>query len=258
MYKPAIKCRIYMWPFETLYIGPIHARGGVIYASPVLCVSLGEAFKYREGNGPWIDSYITCTPAGIFHEVRTNPSNIIAKYWVEGESKHNFCLTQFSSMFEHSNYPNQKSIISTFNKIYENSCTSNEVKTAMDGLFNQQDGTRSKIDQRVLHLSRLLRNDPDYNFSIAHLASAVDLSPSRLLHLIKQDTGVAYRRFRMWHRVRYALSIYGMQNSITHSSIEAGFNDSAHFTRCFSSFYGATPSSVLKSLEIYEVNSINN
>jgi AraC-like DNA-binding protein len=242
-----------MWPFETLYIGPIHARGGVIYASPVLCVSLGKSFKYRVGKGPWVDSICTATPAGIYHEVRTTANTIIAKYWVEGESDHFESLTQFSAMFEYSNYPNQQKIISAFRDILDRSSGSADTKTKLDLALHHETSGCNKTDPRVIHLSKLLRNEPDNNFSIEQLANKVDLSPSRLLHLIKQETGVAYRRFRMWHRVRYALSIYGNQNSITHSSVDAGFSDSAHFSRCFSSFYGTTPSSVLKSLEMYEI-----
>ena len=109
------------------------------------------------------------------------------------------------------------------------------------------------LDARISSISKIIRAEPDYNFSIESLALEVDLSPSRLLHLIKQETGASYRRFRMWQRVRYAISNFGAARSLTYASVEAGFNDSAHFSHCFKSIYGATPSSVHKTLELYEV-----
>jgi AraC-like DNA-binding protein len=238
-------------------MGPIHATGAVVYSSSVLCVSLGEIFKYREGKGAWVKNHLVFTPAGVVHEVQASPSTVIAKYWVEKESSHNYYLAQPSFLLERDCFLKRKSIISTFKNIYSKSLSSNETKRHLDYLFKKDNLKCDISDPRILYISKLIRSEPDYNFSIGRLASEVDLSSSRLLHLIKAETGVSYRRFRMWQRVRYALSIYGFQNSLTYSSFEAGFNDSSHFTRCFKSFYGATPSSVLKSLEKYEVNCVN-
>jgi AraC-like DNA-binding protein len=240
-----------------IYMGPIHATGAVVYSSSVLCVSLGDVFKYREGRGEWVERHVVFTPAGVVHEVQATPSTVIAKYWVEKESPHNSCLTQAAFFLERDYLLKRKSIISTFQYIYAKSLSSYETKKCLDYLFKKDNLKCDICDPRILYISKLIRDEPDYNFSIDRLASEVDLSSSRLLHLIKEETGVSYRRFRMWQRVRYALSIYGLQNSLTYSSFEAGFNDSAHFTRCFKSFYGATPSSVLKTLEKYEVNCVN-
>lgn len=254
--KPATKCRIYVWPLETLYIGPIHASGAVVYSGNVICVSLGAPFNIKVGNGPWIKTCLASTPAGVVHEVRSTPSTIIAKYWVEKDSLHNSSLAQFPLVFEKGNFHSKKSIFDTFREIYEKSLNSDDVKNCLNNVFRFAEHEPCKIDSRIQHVSKIIRNEPDYNHSISFLASEVDLSSSRLLHLIKQETGVTYRRYRMWQRIRYVLSIYGLQESLTQSSLESGFSDSAHFTRCFKSFYGTTPSSVLKSLEIYEVDSI--
>ncbi len=54
LYKPATRCRIYAWPFEQLYFGPIPELGIVQYSSPVLRLGVGGYFYLRFNQGAWV------------------------------------------------------------------------------------------------------------------------------------------------------------------------------------------------------------
>lgn len=255
LYKPATKCRIYAWPFEQLYFGPIPELGIVQYSSPVLRLGLGSGFYLRFNKGTWINCNCIFIPAGVTHEVFP-AGGVIAKYWVEKESFHYpFFHRQLLSQSENvDNQEIKKRIILAFRNIYENELSYNDARIEMDKLFHIQDSVKQKLDSRILKVSEIIRSEPDYNFNIERLASEVDLSPSRLLHLIKEETGSSYRKFRMWQRLRYAVSIIGSVHSLTYAAVEAGFNDASHFSRCFKTRYGVAPSAVHKVLEMYEIS----
>jgi AraC-like DNA-binding protein len=254
LYKPATRCRIYAWQFEQLYLGAIPEFGVVLYSVPVLRISLSGAFKVRIKSEEWQSCSCIYIPAGIAHEVQPTVG-IIAKYWVEKESRYTPYLKEnlFVKRSEQEYLTSSKKIITAFRQIYDSTLSLNQAKKVLDSLFIMAGNPESLIDARILSISKIIRNEPDYNFSIESLATEVDLSPSRLLHLIKEETGSSYRKFRMWQRVRYAISIFASRHSLTYASVEAGFNDSAHFCRCFKSIYGVNPSSVHKTLEVYEI-----
>lgn len=252
LYKPATRCRIYAWELEQLYFGPIPELGIVQYSSPVLRVGLNGGFYVRFSKRAWVKYNCIFIPAGVTHEVFP-AKGIVAKYWVEKESNHHpFFLKQL--FLKAGAVESQKKIILDFQYIYENKLNHKEAREALNTVFQIKASIKQELDSRILKISEIIRREPDYNFSIEFLASEVDLSASRLLHLIKEETGSSYRKFRMWQRLRYAVSILGSAHSLTYAAVEAGFNDASHFTRCFKARYGVTPSSVHRVLEMYEIS----
>lgn len=255
LYKPATKCRIYAWPLEQLYFGPIPELSIVQYSSPVLRLGIGGYFYLRFNQGPWVKCHCIFIPAGVTHEVFP-AKGVIAKYWVEKESVHYplFCEQLLSSSENIENQKFKKRIAAVFQHIYENELSSEKTIVHLDKLFHFRGSVKQLVDPRILKISEIIRSQLDYNFSIEYLASEVDLSPSRLLHLIKEETGTSYRKFRMWQRLKYAISIFGSTHSLTYAGLEAGFNDASHFSRCFKARYGVSPSVIHNVLEMYEVS----
>jgi AraC-like DNA-binding protein len=76
------------------------------------------------------------------------------------------------------------------------------------------------------------------------LAEHVNLSPTRLVHLFKEEVGVPIRRFRQWHRMRVVAALIAKGDTLTDAALGAGFADSSHFSRAFRNMFGITPSSV--------------
>jgi AraC-like DNA-binding protein len=98
------------------------------------------------------------------------------------------------------------------------------------------------MDQRVITVIELLRHNLDREWPIQELARAVNLSPSRLHQLFKEQTGVSPAKYLKVVRLEHAkglletsfLSVKEIRNKV-------GIRDESHFMRDFRSAYGLTP-----------------
>jgi AraC-like DNA-binding protein len=98
------------------------------------------------------------------------------------------------------------------------------------------------LDRRVRTTLRLLRGAGSERARTADLASRVELSASRLAHLIQAELGLSVARYRRWHRLRRAAERIALGATITDTAHECGFADSAHLSRTFVAMLGITPS----------------
>jgi AraC family transcriptional regulator len=78
----------------------------------------------------------------------------------------------------------------------------------------------------------------DGPLTLAQAAEGVFLSESRLRHLFVEQTGLAFRTYFVWLRLFRAVSLYAEGSSLTEAAHEAGFADSAHFSRIFKRTFG--------------------
>ena len=77
--------------------------------------------------------------------------------------------------------------------------------------------------------------------SLAQVAAAVNLSPSRLRHLFVDEVGISYRGYVLWRRILVAVDAMMRDRSWTDAAHEAGFADSAHLSRTFRRTFGISP-----------------
>lgn len=101
----------------------------------------------------------------------------------------------------------------------------------------------STADERVGRALLLMEQNMADPLPIAMIATRLHLSVrqlERLFHAALADRpGIIYRRLRL----RYARWLLeNTERSITDIAFETGFSDSAHFSRQFKDFFGATPS----------------
>lgn len=98
------------------------------------------------------------------------------------------------------------------------------------------------LDPRVLRTLRKLARDMDHPFEA--LAAEVDMSLSRLSHLVTDQFGVSLRHYQAWLRMAYAWQyiVWSPQMSFTEIAHTLKFSDSSHLARAFRSSYGAPPS----------------
>lgn len=103
------------------------------------------------------------------------------------------------------------------------------------------------FDPRIARvLERLKSTFPEAPTS-GELAAEVGLSEGRLIHLFGEQLGVPLRRYVLWLRVRYMLFCLSMNQNLTDAAHEAGFSDSAHYSRVFREMYGFPPSKMFRS-----------
>lgn len=100
-------------------------------------------------------------------------------------------------------------------------------------------------DHRVTRLLRALSRGDHLKSSPRELAATAGLSASRLMHLIKSETGsplgALQRGYRFWRAARAMID----DVTFTRAAHEADFADAAHFSRAFRQAYGLAPTGIL-------------
>ena len=108
-------------------------------------------------------------------------------------------------------------------------------------------GDRPPLDPRIRHACHLLSEHLTEDWSIARLAKAVYLSPSRLEHLFREQVGVTILRWREDQRLiraRQLLQITLSPISVIAASV--GYDDQLYFSRIFRKRIGVSPSNFRK------------
>lgn len=114
---------------------------------------------------------------------------------------------------------------------------------AAEALRLQTPATPRSVHPRVRALLSMLRNGGvDDSTSLAALASAVGLSPSRLMHVFTSSVGIPLRPYLAWLRVQRAAIDIVSGNSLSDAALAAGFSDAAHMSRTFRRMLGIPPS----------------
>lgn len=112
-----------------------------------------------------------------------------------------------------------------------------------DALGDALESPRRRVDGRVLQALDLMEHG---SISVAEAAARVDLSGSRLTHLMSETLGAPPRVWQTWFKLRAALghALLGQAN-LTEAAHLAGFADSAHFTRSCKRLMGVRPAMML-------------
>lgn len=119
-------------------------------------------------------------------------------------------------------------------------------------LLGISSGTK-KYDERISELFSYLNSCDCYNHSIAHFASEVGLSSSRLSHLFKEQTGISLKSYILLHQMERAFSELLAGQNITQASMIAGFDSPSHFAGTVKRMMGMPVTSSLKDSKFLKV-----
>jgi AraC family transcriptional regulator len=93
-------------------------------------------------------------------------------------------------------------------------------------------------DPRVRAMITFARNHLDDTVTLPAAARHVGLSQSRARHLFVEQTGLPFKTYVLWLRLAQAVALSARGHSLTQASHEAGFADSAHFSRTYRRTFG--------------------
>lgn len=107
----------------------------------------------------------------------------------------------------------------------------------------------SPLDPRVVRALRIVQDAPAGAHSVAALARAAALSPSRFAHLFKVQTGASVRQAALGIRIRQACSMLACtEERISDIAFALGFCTPFHFSRLFSDRLGCSPRAYREAL----------
>jgi AraC-like DNA-binding protein len=110
------------------------------------------------------------------------------------------------------------------------------------------------LDPRVVRAMAKIGKFSGEPVTAANCAAQAGLSPSRFLHLFKEETGISFRSFRAWKRARHLLHFANQDINLAHLAQDIGYPDSTHFSHSIRRFYGLKPRAIFsgsRDLAIY-------
>ena len=100
------------------------------------------------------------------------------------------------------------------------------------------------LDPRVVRSMAQIGRFSGEPVTAASCAAEAGLSPSRFLHLFKEETGISFRSFRAWKRARHLLHFANQHINLAHLAQDIGYPDSTHFSHSIRRFYGLKPRAI--------------
>jgi len=98
------------------------------------------------------------------------------------------------------------------------------------------------MDRRVEMAIELMKRNLHHNLTLAELAKGVDLSPSRLRHLFRDEVGSSPARYLRALRIEQSEALLRNSTlSIKEIALRVGWQDRSHFERQFKKQRGMTP-----------------
>lgn len=99
-------------------------------------------------------------------------------------------------------------------------------------------------DPHVLQAMSLVYRSLEEEVPVRRFAREVGLHERRFGKLFRDHVGMSLRQYRRWIRLRAGLAVALAGESLTTAAHEAGFADSAHFTRTCRQTFGLPPSAI--------------
>ena len=102
-------------------------------------------------------------------------------------------------------------------------------------------------DALVRGLAGLIDAEPDARFTVAQLATSVNLTPRQLLYQFQKATGKPLALWIRERRIVAAQKLLGQGQSVSSVAAQLGFANPYHFSRVFKSVTGVAPSIISES-----------
>ena len=83
-------------------------------------------------------------------------------------------------------------------------------------------------DDRINDVLNGIKNKELLYKTVPEIASIVSLSPSRLSHLFKQETGMRLKNYLLMYKLRYVYKMVSEGKNLTQAAMEMSFSDSSH------------------------------
>lgn len=239
--------RLFLWGGRGLYLGPARATSVHAHHAVQICIALNRSFRLRSrSNAAWHRYRSAVVASDQSHQFDAGGAPVCLLYLdPEAVEARPLGRAPRRGQFRTISAARLAVLIPRLRACWDEAYGREDAALVCDAVVHTMAGdqqARQPLDRRIEHALRVLRSAPDRRVPLAQVAAAVALSPSRLVHLFRAETGVPIRRYLLWLRLGDALQELGRSASLTDAAHTAGFADSAHLTRTFRRMLGVTPS----------------
>ncbi|MBL4799619.1 MAG: helix-turn-helix domain-containing protein [Oleispira sp.] len=238
--------QLFMWSDRVLYLGPsfdpvVHQHHAV-----QICIGIDGPFRIAlQGKDEWQTVRAALIGPDTPHQISSQETNMVFLY-LENETVDFQGLLQFS---EDAKTGILKSEVNegflTVLAQASAGCSEIEAKSLGNQILSVFDialNVRARIDSRIVKVLQMLDQTPSGQCESKILEKVACLSSSRLQHLFREQVGVPIRRYSLWLRLRRVMAQAIEGKTLMDAAHDAGFSDSAHFSRVFKGMFGITPS----------------
>jgi AraC-like DNA-binding protein len=240
-------------PERVFYAGLLgrprkRAGGGFsIYAA------MQGSLKITEGKSETVGE-VAVVPPYVTHSVESEYPSIICLL-IEPETVEPAALAALSTKISGTESPDiAQRIRAAYETLRRQQRRGGFTTAEFDRLVLGEELADRNIDQRIRRAALSLNDFSGNKMTAADCAASVNLSPSRFLHLFKEQTGVSFRAFRAWKRARHLLHFVNEDINLAHLAQDIGYPDSTHFSHSIRRFYGLQPRAIFsgsRDLAIY-------
>lgn len=252
--KPLGHGRIVLWEGASLWAFDVprmpsfqHSTKAHAHHALQLTFSAGGRFSFGIGQETVSGPAVLIAP-DVSHVYSAEGRNIIL--FVEPESTHGTALLRDLAGRSHMvvDLEGYADIVAGLSGIWDAPRPDNsELITMGQGLIERLAASSSStpnVDPRLAKVLDKLLADPELRISARDAAGIACLSESRFSHLFVEQVGLPFRTYLLWLRLSVAVDRMVGGGSLTSAAHDAGFADSAHFSRTFVRMFGV-PASVL-------------
>lgn len=105
------------------------------------------------------------------------------------------------------------------------------------------------LPAKIADIIRATQADPMRRVTQDELARYLDMERTRALRCFKAATGLTFRQFKLWSGLQHAALQMAGRALVRTAAMDAGFADTAHLSRAFSSVFGLPPSVAIAGLD---------
>ena len=209
-----------------------------------LCFALDEPFRLRsEPSQDWIEYSAAFVASDVPHQFDGRGNRVVLIYLDPESEDARRILNTFTGMaIQPLPTQNLSSLLLKLSSDPLMPISSIPFFKGMITVLGGETSVPGTMDQRVIQVIRFLNSFDEEIPTLHSLALKVSLSPSRLGHLFREQTGLPLRQYRLWLRLQKALEALTQTHSLTVAAHMASFADSAHLSRTFRRMFGIAPS----------------
>ena len=237
---------------SPLYYGKDIGYDWCAYPTATLAVSFGEPFniKFTKNTDDWILSRSHVIKKGVLRTSISSESKCLVLYLTQGSHLHHF-LEKYKlgekKYADLSEYFDSKNL-NKLKKLLKDTMTLEEVNFARNfvaELITENLQEKRQRDARIEKAMKLIHDTVNHeteNITVAEIAKNVNLSPSRLQHLFKEDSGHTIQSFTQGVKTVKFFRTICEAKTLTEAAHMCGFTDASHMNHIIKKLYGVKPS----------------